>query len=298
MNSQLTVHTKVKPLCILNIIERGYKVKRQRKTDKYKLKENRGTGRGLHYQPWIKPHEFSSRGRPHRVTGWKNKRMYVFLSDLEFYYFLILQWNDAVVDIREQFPLLPLEHTKAIAERLSIRHSAINRQQGEEVIMTTDFLITIKEGNTVKDIARTVKMAKDLSDRRVREKFLIEKEYWKSKGYEWGIITELKIDKVFAMNLWFLYQDYLWDEYCPYSLKEIDDLTSEFKLFVKRSEGNALKMTSGFESLMGWEKGMGLNFLKYLIIKKKIKVDLTKRLNFDTLILQGEHSSEPYISCK
>ncbi|MCT4594727.1 MAG: TnsA endonuclease N-terminal domain-containing protein [Anaeromicrobium sp.] len=117
---------------------------RHGKSDICRLKEKRGLGRGINYIPWIKVHEVPSRGRKHRVLGVKHKRIYHFLSDLEYYFYLLQIFDSNVVEIREQFPLLSLETTKLIAEELNIRHPSVG---GRDIVMTTDFLITVKKDN-------------------------------------------------------------------------------------------------------------------------------------------------------
>lgn len=78
-------------------------------------------------------------------------------SDLERNYFYYLDFADNVVDIREQFPLLPINETIIIAKELGIEHPR-DPVTKEPIVMTTDFLITFKEqdGNIVEK-ARTLK---------------------------------------------------------------------------------------------------------------------------------------------
>ncbi len=57
-------------------------------------------------------------------------------------YWYALDWAPSVVDIREQFPLLPIEDTLRIAERLGYRHPR-HPQTRRPIVMTTDFLVTI-----------------------------------------------------------------------------------------------------------------------------------------------------------
>lgn len=61
------------------------------------------------------------------------------MSDLEPNYFCLTEYSDLVVDVREQFPLLPLEETIVIAEELGIKHPT-DPKIGEPIVMTTDFL--------------------------------------------------------------------------------------------------------------------------------------------------------------
>jgi hypothetical protein len=89
-----------------------------------KIKLGLGSGEGKDYQPWIRIHDFASRGTVSRVHGLKTGRLHQFLSELEKSYFYLLEWSDAVVDIREQFPILDRDKTISIAERKCIRYPA------------------------------------------------------------------------------------------------------------------------------------------------------------------------------
>ncbi|MBC6972759.1 transposase [Bacillus sp. Xin] len=86
------------------------KRKRTSKIDKW-IKEGRETGSGGDYQPWLKIQDVSSLGRSTRLKGIKTGRQHEFLSDLERNYFYLTEFSDFILDIREQFPLLPQEET-------------------------------------------------------------------------------------------------------------------------------------------------------------------------------------------
>ncbi len=68
-----------------------------------------------------------------------------------------------VTDIREQYPLLPIDDTLAIADSLDIKHP-IHPKTKEPVVLTTDFYISLRNKNGTFEHARTVKYAKDLSN--------------------------------------------------------------------------------------------------------------------------------------
>jgi len=40
------------------------------------------------------------------------------------------------------------------------------------------------------------------------------------------------------------------------------------------------KVCCDFEKIKSWEEGQGLNFFKYLIVKKMVNVDMNVKLNF------------------
>lgn len=140
------------------------------------IKEERGIGNGPEYKPWLKIQDVSSQGRSTRLKGIKTKRQHEFLSDMEKYYFYISEFSNCVTDIREQFPLLPIEETILIADELGIEHPK-HPKTGEYVVMTTDFVLTVDNGNKRIDIARTVKSNEDLFNERIIQKFEIEREY-------------------------------------------------------------------------------------------------------------------------
>lgn len=79
---------------------------RTSKTEKW-IKEGRGSGIGADYKPWLHIQDVSLKGRSTRLKGIKTNRQHEFLSDLEQNYFYLTEYSDFVVDIREQFSLLP-----------------------------------------------------------------------------------------------------------------------------------------------------------------------------------------------
>src|SRR6266481_8378832 len=106
------------------------------------IAEGRGQGHGQHYQPWLGARDVPSNGYVNRILGWKTKRRHEFMSNLEASYFYILEQSSSVADIREQFPLLPLHETLAIAEQCGIKHPRVPNTT-EPIVMTTDFLVDV-----------------------------------------------------------------------------------------------------------------------------------------------------------
>ncbi|HFU4069872.1 TPA: TnsA endonuclease N-terminal domain-containing protein, partial [Streptococcus suis] len=77
---------------------------------------------------------------------------------------------------QEQYPLLPIEETIIIANELGIKHPT-DLKSGEPIVMTTDFLVTTRNNTEVKKFARTLKYKNELMDKRVLEKFEIERVF-------------------------------------------------------------------------------------------------------------------------
>lgn len=152
-----------------------------------------GEGTGIDYVPWLRVQDVPSRGRSHKIPGVKVDRMHHFLSDLERSYFLVAEFSEDVVDIREQYPLLPLPRAQAIASAIGVRYPMYPRTK-QPCVMTTDFLLTVRTPDgSLKSIARTVKYQSDLlgeGSKRTIEKFAIERRFWQSQDIDWAIITE------------------------------------------------------------------------------------------------------------
>lgn len=256
--------------------------KRDRKKDFKKLiKEGRGTGIGKEYIPWIRIQDVASLGRVTRVKGIKTARQHELLSDMERNFFYMLEFSNDVIDIREQYPLLPIEDTMDIAMELGVTHPK-DPQTNEPIVMTTDFLITKNNNGEYVEIARTIKSKDDLLNKRILEKFEIERLYWKRKEIDWGIVTENEIDKIIAHNISFVqgYKDITTIDYFEnIDNFELKDLIYEFIRRIIEDKRSARAICCEFEDDMNLPKGSGLSIYKYLIINKIIEIDITKEID-------------------
>jgi hypothetical protein len=158
------------------------------------------------YIPFLSVRSVPTKGKANRIMGWKTCREHHFLSKLEYAAFYHFDWSDEIIDIKEQYPLLPMEDLQNIAVAAGIDYPSFN---GEPIIMTTDFLITTKRNGKIVYYARTIKPSTDLSDERIIEKFEIERRFFNSKGIDWGIITEKELSTVFTANMEILHSNKL-----------------------------------------------------------------------------------------
>lgn len=180
------------------------KGQRIKKLQQNQIKDGRGQGVGKDYKPFIQAHDnkVASEGWLTRHLGWKTNRIHHTLSEHERRYLYYLEWVDQVVDIREQFPLLPKSKTEEIANQLGIKHPHVD---GEPVVMTTDFVITLKTSNGLIDVVRTVKPAAKLT-KRTLELFEIERRFFVEQGINWGIILGNKLPKDLISNVEWIYE--------------------------------------------------------------------------------------------
>jgi len=206
-------------------------------TEKTKIKEKRGTGKGADYKPWILAREVGSIGTESVFPDWKHGRQIQCLSQGEAKAYRLLRWRDDVADIREQYPL-DLDLTLAIARRIGLPHP-----HDRKTHMTTDFLVTYDtpDGKVLK--AYTVKPNISHFTDYVLKNFAIEQAYWGVKGIHLEVIFSDKISPVFAENI----------KRCVryYDLKSVQSK---------------------------------IDFVKFLIARKIIKVDMYHNIDFPKLV--------------
>src|SRR5262245_20959092 len=185
-----------------------------------------GQGEGATYKPWLRVQDIPSLGRVHRVKGWKHGRVHHLLSDLEARVFFIYEWSLQIIDIREQYPLLPLDETLAIAKECGVAHAADIRSK-QPMVMTTDFVLTVKKDLATIYRARTVKYAADLIKVRTLEKLEIERRYWQARGVDWRIVTEQQAAIALAQNVKWVHPFLRQTDLYPLDLQTIRRIASD-----------------------------------------------------------------------
>ena len=165
------------------------------------IKAGFGQGTGMAYKPFMFVRDVPSIGASNTVKSWATGRNHHYLSRQEFKVHLIAEYTPSILDIREQFALLPWDETRSIASKLGIEHPRYPSTATPTVI-TTDLLLTMKRPDGMELIAISVKLTKDLEPR-VLEKLLIERLYWSRRGIRWILATEKNIPNVRAENLQF-----------------------------------------------------------------------------------------------
>lgn len=237
------------------------------------MKEGRGKGHGVEYSPWLTVQDVSSIGRATRIHGRKTDREHHLLSDIETSVFLLLDWSDAVIDIREQYPL-DREETRRIASEMGVRHP-FDTQGKCDIVMTTDFLVDVHTSNGLQLHVRSVKPAKELEDKRTLEKLEIDRRYWIGKCDSWGLITELDVPMQRVKNLRWLHEMFslagMEEAYPGYW----SDRCNRFLQCLPNAKGGTIKrFIQQLESTQGFAAGEGLMVLRHLGATKQLLIDL------------------------
>lgn len=169
----------------------------------YGLDHKLGQGELGNYRPWINIRTFHSRTPRYRVFCLRLNRMVHLMSHAEKTVFQLLEFNDRIRDIREQYPLEPKE-TLRLCEKLDINHPGYTF--GGQ-IMTSDFLVSHwnNDGSLCYTAIQVKSTENKLTDRE-EEKLKIERSYWEAKGCRFEFINAKTLNQICCSNLSRLYR--------------------------------------------------------------------------------------------
>lgn len=162
-----------------------------------------GQGEGKDYTPFLYVRDVPSSGRSRMLLGLKTGRIQHYLSDVEFFHHILAEFSPQVIDIREQYALLPWGETQEIARKLGFRHPTYPGTR-TPIVMTSDLVLTTtQESLAVLSVKRASQLKKCSKSSLVRtlKKLRIEQEYWKRRGASWKLSTENDISLVKVENL-------------------------------------------------------------------------------------------------
>lgn len=240
--------------------------------DRY-LKEGRGQGEGKAYKPWLTVRDIPSKGRSSREVGWKTGREHHFLSDHERRLFYFCEWSDAIVDIKEQFPLLNLDLAMKIAEDMGYEYPK-NSENNTPYVLTTDFMLTVKRDGRLHKTAWTVKAAKELEKTGILERLELEKRYYAAEGIDWAIITEKEIPRLLAANVEWIHSAYWLEATNDMTTEELESISSILKFRLQESDLPINRVTTALDREMNLESGTTLYLFKHLVARKEIMMDM------------------------
>lgn len=247
------------------------------------LKEGRGQGQGQDYRPWLTVQDVSSLGRSSRIHSRKTDREHHLLSDIETALFLLLDWSDSVTDIREQFPL-DRDETRRIAADMDVRHP-VDTQSRTDIVMTTDFVVSVRAGDTITLAARSVKPASELDKVRTLEKQEIERRYWHAKDVDWGLVTDLDLPAQRIKNLRWLHEMQSLQHMTAPHPDYWGDRCDRFLACLPQATGMSTKQFARLlESTQGFATGEALTVLRHLAANKRIAIDLDAKFDMQVQV--------------
>ncbi|MDY8096332.1 TnsA endonuclease N-terminal domain-containing protein [Paenibacillus polymyxa] len=119
------------------------------------------------------------------------------------------------------------------------------------IIMTTDMLLTVKQEESIKFIAHSIKPSNKLT-KRVVEKLQIEKEFFKDQKIEWALITERQINYNLFRNVEWLHNAKNNDKLSNHHINSLED---NLYYAIQQSEKPFAKVTREQDELFGLPSG-------------------------------------------
>jgi len=254
------------------------------------LKQGYGLGEKEDYRPWLTVNEAASRGTSAILRGWKIKREHHCLSQQEKYFFFLAEFSPNVVDIREQFPLLPLDLAMQLAHILQIKYPEI---PGKKIpnVQSTDFLLTLQNPHDENRsfLAVSVKPAEDLSRPRVLEKLELERVWWQMLGVPFQLFVCTEALQRQALDI-----EWLTDSIRFEGLPDQADLNAAYSdIGVGIYPLQAL--VEGIQGTLGTPGDYALKILKCLIAQRYIEIDWSASIlesKLVSVIGRREHGHE------
>jgi hypothetical protein len=243
-----------------------------------RVAEGRGIGRGSAYRPWLRVQDVPSCGNASRILSPITGREHHLMSDLERSWFLVVHANDRTRDCREQYPLLPLEETLSLARAIGVDHPADPRTR-QPIVMTTDFVITVREGLREFDLARAIKPASQLSSPRVLEKLEIERRFWLSRGIDWATLTDEGLPRTLLENMRWLFPCIDVPRFADFEPAEVDRIRAAMEPAVLKGDLPLRDVTSTCDAALGLEPGTALLLARYFIASRQWGADLNRLID-------------------
>lgn len=242
------------------------------------LKNKYGIGQGPEYKPWLRIQDVKSNGVRSLIYGRKTHREHHMMSLIESELFYLAEFSNNVIDIREQFPLLPLAYTQKIAKLLGVEHPRHPKTK-EPIIMTTDQLLTIDSSEGIKYHAISVKPEGDSGNLRVLEKIDIERVCWELLGVKFSYFTGNELTRFQSGNIEWAASPFR-ENPISFSCEQIDYALStivvgEFFIEDLCNQLVSMNITSHDNALL---------LIRFLIADKFIDVDLSSNIPESGLI--------------
>jgi hypothetical protein len=236
--------------------------------------EGRGKGKGPNYKPWIKVTDTYSDGRSHEPYSHKFGRPHHFLSDGEYFFFLMLEWASDVTDAREQHPL-PRDLTIPLAKELGIQHPTYDGTN-VPIVMTVDFLVDrVRDGACYFQVY-DVKTEEALEDSRTIEKLELARYTCHKIGLEHHLVIKehLPLRKIRSIEWVRMAQE---DEkavqpHPGFYAEQMAYMTADLQH--RPARGTLIEYCRDYERRYSLSKGQAMRIVRMLIQSKALFMDL------------------------
>jgi hypothetical protein len=240
------------------------------------LKEGRGFLERNLYQSWHQWNEFPSMGLSCIYWGLTSQRLHHVFSLVELNFLRLFDWLPHVIDIREQFPLLPRRETVEISKLLRIRHPFV-RKTKTLWVMTTDFLLTVQRPEGIQYIAIAIKWSTELEKTRVLEKLAIEALYWRNRGITWMLLTEKDLPHSLIRNIRLVRpHTFLCDRQITEEL--LATAIEMMKPEIEKGDLALRDIAQQCDVSLGLQRGLSLSMVYHMIATFQCSIDMTNQI--------------------
>ena len=236
------------------------------------LRNKYGIGEGSDYKPWLRIQDVKSHGTRSLIFGRKSQREHHMMSSIESELFYLAEFSERVIDIREQFPILPLNYTQKVANILGVKHP-IHLKTKEPIIMTTDQLLTTNSPQGMSYHAISVKPESESDKQRVLEKIDIERVCWQLLGVKFSYFTGNELTKIQSSNLSWATSPFR-ENPTLFTDEQVECALAVIKVGQFSLEG----LCNQFISMNIASHDDALLLIRYLIADKFIDVDLSSKI--------------------
>jgi TnsA endonuclease N terminal len=224
------------------------------------------------YRPLIGLVDFPSEGFRTSCYSWIVRRPVELLSEGELDTCYVLHSGiRPVVGIYEQFALDP-DETRSIAAEIGVKHPAI---RGQDVVMSTDFLVDEEIGGIRKRRAISFKREADLNER-VAEKLEIERQLWAARDTAWSLLLDKDLPEVVVENMRVLF-DWHSPEKVACDARQIPFIQAWIQPHLECC-GVLTGVCSRCDIDLGLKAGTALGVAYHLIVTGALSIDITKPL--------------------
>ena len=196
--------------------------------------------------------------------------------------------QDIINCYQKGFPLVSQPY-QAIAEQLNIPHPKHPKTK-YPIMMTTDFLVTMKTDVKTRFLAISYKSSKELNKKRVLEKLEIERRFWENRKITWQIVTEKEIDKTIINNIKKFIPYVSWDD-TKITVKKLSAIRNWLTEHVLQEEMPLKEILKMCDLKYNSEAGTAQRVVLHLLATGYWQIDLYQALN-NTKILRLKNQAK------
>ncbi|WP_303799515.1 TnsA endonuclease N-terminal domain-containing protein [Alicyclobacillus macrosporangiidus] len=229
------------------------------------------------YVPWLQVRDLPKTSSVYRVKGWKTRREH-HLTKLQYAYFLLAEWSDKVVDIREQYPMLPIERAQAIAEEIGMEYP-VDPDSQMPLVITTDFLLTVEDEGGRYEIARSLVDRKELEKTAVVQRLELTRRFWQAQGVPWDLVTDTRLPGTMIRNVQHVHAAFHLEGTERYTVSELASLIPDLGRYLRDAKGTIKDALEEMERALNLEPGTANYLLTHLVARKQVVVDMREPLD-------------------